>query len=131
MVNVKTVVLKTIRSQMLWINFVEVMVIKRAITDWPTPKIRSYTPSGENNKLDKNTPMTIPNMYFLLKTTKWLNISEMRNWIFVKPNGCTKKETAIYNAAKIPLTASVLIFMINLSLVFFRGMVSNHVLPSL
>src|SRR5699024_623184 len=48
---------------------------------------------GENTKLARNTPTTIPKKYFLFKTIKWLNNSEIRNWIPKNPNGATTAVT--------------------------------------
>ena len=57
-----------------------------------TPKMISAF-VGENTKLARNTPTTIPKKYFLFKTIKWLNNSEIRNWIPKNPNGATTAVT--------------------------------------
>ena len=46
---------------------------------WDRPNKRSYATIGEKNRFAKKTPNTIPKKYFLLKTIKWLNNSEIRN----------------------------------------------------
>ena len=88
------------------------------ITEWPTPKNKSYKPSGEN-KLEMKTPIIIPMAKRGLKATKWLNISEMRNCTSVKPKGATSIVTAIYNAAIMPLTAKNFYFHTLFLLSFF------------
>src|SRR5699024_7345951 len=69
------------------------------------------TPKVDINKLEINTPITIPQKYLRLKTIKWLKISETLNWIFVKPNGAISAVTAMYKAASIPFVTNGLIFI--------------------
>ncbi len=69
-----------------------------------TVKNRSYMPSGEN-KFATITPSTIPNITFLLNTTRWLNISGIRNWMAAYANGVIDSDTATYKGAIIPLMA--------------------------
>lgn len=130
-VTVKTIVLNSIRLKMPEMNLVEKIVIDKAIMECPTPKTRSIGPSSDMSRFAIKTPSTIPKRYFLLKTIRWLNISDTRNCTFVNPNGNTIKVTATYKAAIIPLVANVFTFIIQFLLVFFRGMVSNHVAKSL
>ena len=68
-VKVKTSVLNIIRFQIPLINRAEKIVIESAMIDCPTPNTKSITPSGENRFVMK-TPITMPKIYFLLKTTR-------------------------------------------------------------
>src|SRR5699024_10282823 len=45
-------------------------IIPKLIAEWATPNTRSYHPSGENRRLYKKTPSTIPKKYFLLNTMR-------------------------------------------------------------
>lgn len=92
--NVKTSVLIHMSNSLFVITRPTAIVISNEITDCDTPN-NSYTPSVDMKKFDNNTPMIIPQKYFLLKTIKWLNISDTRNWMFVNPKGAISAVTAI------------------------------------
>ena len=99
MMNIKKVkisVLKTIRMKIFDMNLEEKIVIDKARMDCPVPKTRSIGPRSDSSKFETKTPSTIPKIYFLLNTTRWLNISETRNCTFVNPNGATSNVTATY-----------------------------------
>jgi hypothetical protein len=108
---VNTIVLMVIRAHTFLTYLIEKMVINKAMNDCPTPKIRSYATIGEKKRFVKKTPNTMPYKYFLLNTTRWFNISDTRNCIFVNPKGCISIDTAIYTAANMPFTTSVLMFI--------------------
>src|SRR5690606_3477614 len=114
-VNVKTSVFATMPFTRPLTNLQRTTVIASENRECATPNVRSYQPSVDNSRFEMNTPRTIPIRYFLLNTTRWLNISDTRNWIFVKPNGAMSAVTARYNAAMTALTAIVLTFIYFLS----------------
>ena len=97
----------------------------------PKPNTKSYTPKPELDikiVLAKITPAIIPYPYFLSKTNKWFNISEIRNWIFPKDIKANTVVITTYNAATIALTINTFTLFCFISFppsFLNRGMVAN------
>lgn len=76
----KTSVFTIMRQIVPFTYFMMPNIKSIVMTDCPTPKTKSYQPSGEY-KFVMSTPSAMPQKYFLLNTIRWLNNSGTLNWM--------------------------------------------------